>query len=455
MTWPRRSAAFWTSPWNGPSPRRGPATFATRGRTSARRRTSWATRRRSTSSKACAAPSSTLASSPPVKVLRVIARLNVGGPALHVAYLTAGLAERGYDTTLVAGTIARGEESMAFVADAHNVHVETLSELHREISPIRDLRAILRLARLIRRERPTILHTHTAKAGAVGRIAALLAGRARPPIVVHTFHGHVLRGYFGRTMTFGFRTLERWLARATTSLVAVSPEVRDDLVALRVAPASKFTVVRLGIDLAHRIASDDDQRRETRRQMGLRDDEFVVGWVGRMTAVKNTDRVVRALQTLVDLGVDARLLLVGDGPDRDHLERYAHELGMMRRCLFLGYQEDVARFYDAIDALVLPSVNEGTPVSVIEALAAERPAVATRVGGTPDVIRDGIDGFLVDPADNGELAARLAELAHDAPPRAAMGAAGRARVLERYAVGRLIDDIDRLYRELLATRAGP
>ena len=396
-----------------------------------------------------------MASSPPVKVLRVIARLNVGGPALHVAYLTAGLAERGYDTTLVAGTIARGEESMAFVADAHNVHIETLSELHREISPIRDLRAILRLARLIRRERPTILHTHTAKAGAVGRIAALLAGNARPPIVVHTFHGHVLRGYFGRTMTFGFRTLERWLARATTSLVAVSPEVRDDLVALRVAPASKFTVVRLGIDLAHRIASDDDQRRETRRQMGLRDDEFVVGWVGRMTAVKNTDRVVRALQTLVDLGVDARLLLVGDGPDRDHLERYAHELGVMKRCLFLGYQEDVARFYDAIDVLVLPSVNEGTPVSVIEALAAERPAVATRVGGTPDIIRDGIDGFLVDPADNGELADRLAELAGDAPRRAAMGAAGRARVLERYAVGRLIDDIDRLYRELLATRAGP
>jgi glycosyltransferase involved in cell wall biosynthesis len=396
-----------------------------------------------------------LVSSPPVKVLRVIARLNVGGPALHVAYLTAGLAERGYDTTLVAGTIARGEESMAFVADAHNVRVETLSELHREISPIRDLRAILRLARLIRRERPTILHTHTAKAGAVGRIAALLAGDARPPIVVHTFHGHVLRGYFGRTMTFGFRTLERWLARATTSLVAVSPEVRDDLVALRVAPASKFTVVRLGIDLAHRIASDDDQRRETRRQMGLRDDEFVVGWVGRMTAVKNTDRVVRALQTLVDLGVDARLLLVGDGPDRDHLERYAHELGVMKRCLFLGYQEDVARFYDAIDVLVLPSVNEGTPVSVIEALAAERPAVATRVGGTPDVIRDGVDGFLVDPADTGELGARLAELARDAPRRAAMGAAGRARVLERYAVGRLIDDIDRLYRELLATRAGP
>ncbi len=400
---------------------------------------------------ACAARSTTCVAER-VKVLRVIARLNVGGPALHVAYLTAGLAERGYDTTLVAGTIARGEESMAFVADAHNVHIETLSELHREISPIRDLRAILRLAQLIRRERPTILHTHTAKAGAVGRIAALLARGARPPIVVHTFHGHVLRGYFGRVTTFGFRTLERWLARMTTSLVAVSPEVRDDLVALHVAPAMKFTVVRLGIDLGGRVDNDGAQRRETRRQMGLREDAFVVGWVGRMTAVKRTDFVVRALEKLVADGVDAYVLLVGDGPDREGLERYAHELGVIKRCLFLGYQEDVARFYDAIDVLVLPSINEGTPVSVIESLAARRPAVATRVGGVPDVVRDGIDGLLVDADDVEGLADRLAELAHDAPRRAAMGEAGRARVLERYAVGRLVDDIDRLYRDLLAKR---
>src|SRR5439155_10132388 len=164
--------------------------------------------------------------------------------------------------------------------------------------------------------------------------------------------------------------------------------------------------------------------------MGLRDDEFVVGWVGRMTAVKNTDRVVRALQTLVDLGVDARVLLVGDGPDRDHLERYAHELGVIKRCLFLGYQEDVARFYDAIDVLVLPSINEGTPVSVIEALAARRPAVATRVGGVPDVVRDGVDGYLVAPGDTEGLAERLTALARDPALRARMGAQGRARVLE-------------------------
>ncbi len=390
-----------------------------------------------------------------VKVLRVIARLNVGGPALHVAYLTAGLADRGYDTTLVAGTIARGEESMAFVADAHNVHVETLGDLHREISPTRDLRAIVHLAQLIRRERPTILHTHTAKAGAVGRIAALLARGARPPIVIHTFHGHVLRGYFGRVKTFGFRTLERWLARTSTALIAVSPEVRDDLIELGIAPASKFTVVRLGIDLPGRVDNDEAQRREARRQMGLRDDAFVVGWVGRMTAVKRTDLVVRALQGLVARSVDAFVVLVGDGPDRDQLERYAHELGVIKRCLFLGYQEDVARFYDAIDVLVLPSINEGTPVSVIEALAARRPAVATRVGGVPDVVRDGVDGFLVDANDEEALAARLAELAADPELRARMGEAGHARVIERYAVARLVDDVDMLYRKLLAERGLP
>lgn len=386
-----------------------------------------------------------------VKVLRVIARLNVGGPALHVAYLTAGLAERGYDTTLAAGTLGRGEESMAFIADAKGVQIEVIDELHRNITPLRDLRAVLRLADLIRRERPTILHTHTAKAGAVGRVAAILAGRARPPIVVHTFHGHVLRGYFNPAVTYGFKTLERLLAKVTTRLIAVSPEVRDDLVQLGVAPASKFSVIRLGIELDQRVGDGDDVRAETRRVLGLGPgDPFVVGWVGRMTAVKRTDLVVRTFRALVDRGVDARLMLIGDGPDRDAMEELAHELGVMKRCLFLGYQDEVARFYDAMDAMLLPSVNEGTPVSVIESLAAERPAVATRVGGTPDVVRDGVDGFLVDSAEPDELADRLAELARDASRRAAMGEAGRARVMERYAVERLVDDIDELYRELLA-----
>jgi len=380
----------------------------------------------------------------------------MGGPALHVAYLAAGLRTRGYDTTLVAGSLARGEDSMAFVADELGVGVVRIDELGREISPLRDLMATLRLARLIRRERPEILHTHTAKAGTVGRVAALLAGRKGPPIVVHTFHGHVLRGYFGPLRSLFFRLLERWLAGRTTALIAVSPQVRDDLVALGVAPRERFVVIRLGIALDERVAGTRDGRLESRRYLGIPPDRFAVGWIGRMTAVKRTDDVLVAFKRLRDGGVDACLCMVGDGPDRAQLERRAHELGIVRETLFLGYQEDVAPFYAAFDALALPSSNEGTPVSAIEALAAGRPVVATRVGGVPDVVEEGEDGFLVDPGATDELADRLAQLARDPALRERMGKAGRARVLPRYAVERLVDDVDRLYRSLLkdaATRA--
>jgi glycosyltransferase involved in cell wall biosynthesis len=383
------------------------------------------------------------------KILRVIARLNMGGPALHVAYLTAGLRERGYDTTLVAGSLARGEDSMAFVADARDVQIVRIDQLGREISPLRDLVATVRLAWLIRRERPDILHTHTAKAGTVGRVAALLAGRRRPRIVVHTFHGHVLRGYFGPVRSWFFLLLERWLASRTTALIAVSPQVRDDLVALGVAPPERFVVIRLGIELGERVAPEQNGRAESRRYLGIEPDRFAVGWIGRMTAVKRTDDVLVAFKRLRDEGVDAVLCMVGDGPDRQDLERRAHELGIVRDTLFLGYQEDVAPFYAAFDALVLPSSNEGTPVSAIEALAAGRPVVATRVGGVPDVVQEGDDGFLVEPGATDDLADRLAQLARDPELRERMGRAGRERVLPRYAVERLVDDVDRLYRSLL------
>jgi glycosyltransferase involved in cell wall biosynthesis len=386
----------------------------------------------------------------PIRVLRVIARLNVGGPALHVAYLSAGLQGRGYETTLVAGELARGEESMAAVAEGRGVEVLAVSELHREVSPVRDLVAAFRLAALIRRLRPHVVHTHTAKAGAVGRVAVLLSGVRPRPIVVHTFHGHVLRGYFGPLPESGFRLLERLLARGTDALVAVSPQVRDDLVGLGVAPAERFVVVRLGIELEERVGGGG--RARTRQLLGVPDDRFLVGWIGRMTAVKRTDDVLLAFKELRDRGVDAGLCLVGDGPDRTGLEERAYALGMARDLFSLGYQDAVADWYAAFDVLILPSANEGTPVSVIEALAARRPVVATDVGGVSDVVRDGVDGFLVDVGDTTALAERLAVLAGDEALRTRMGEAGRERVLRRYAVSRLVDDVDRLYRSLLATR---
>ena len=188
--------------------------------------------------------------------MRVIARLNMGGPALHVSYLSRGLDERGYETTLLAGELARGEDSMAYVARDAGINVARVPQLHREISPISDPIAISRLLQAIKHFKPHILHTHTAKAGAVGRTAALLAGSARPPVIVHTYHGHVLRGYFDPVRTRAFLETERALARQTTRLIAVAPGVRDDLVELGVAAPEKFSVIRLGIDLEARIHGD-------------------------------------------------------------------------------------------------------------------------------------------------------------------------------------------------------
>jgi glycosyltransferase involved in cell wall biosynthesis len=387
----------------------------------------------------------------PIRILRVIARLNMGGPAIHVSSLAAGLEERGYATTLVAGSLARGEDSMAFLADRLGVRVVAVEELQREVSPLHDARAVKRLKAIIREVRPHILHTHTAKAGAIARAAALVSGDARPPIVVHTFHGHVLKGYFDPVRTSVFKEVERSLARSSDVLVAVSPEVRDELVEAGIAPREKFEVIRLGIPLEERLG-DETADLDYRRLYGIAEDAFVVGWVGRMTAVKDTDAVLDIVRAARERGVDAALVMVGDGPDRMRLEQLAHDLGIARSTYFVGYQSEVAGYYRLFDAFLLPSVNEGTPVSAIEALAAGTPVVATRVGGVPDVVRDGVDGFLVEPGDTHGAAERLATLASDPALRARLGAAGRDRVRERYAVGRLVDDVDRLYRTQLAAK---
>jgi glycosyltransferase involved in cell wall biosynthesis len=385
----------------------------------------------------------------PIRVLRVIARLNMGGPTLHVSYLTKGLDERGYATTLVAGQLARGEDSMAFAAEELGVEVVQVPQLHRDLSPVYDPVSVKRLVAEIQRVRPHIVHTHTAKAGAVGRMAALLAGDARPPVVVHTFHGHVLRGYFDPMRTEFFRETERFLARHTTRLIAVGPEVRDDLVGLGVAQPEKFVVIRLGIDLESRVG-DPGAGAELRRVFGIPPERFVVGWIGRMTGIKRVPDVLDSFQRLLDRDVDAQLVLVGDGPERDRLEEQAHQLGIQRRTLFAGYQRDIAPYYELFDALLLPSRNEGTPVVAIESLAARTPVVATRVGGVPDVVREGIDGFLAEVGDVEALADALATLARDPDLRARMGEGSREWVIPRYRVSRLVDDVDALYRELLA-----
>ena len=293
--------------------------------------------------------------------MHVIARLNVGGAALHVLQLAHEQARRGHDVIVVAGTLAAGEESMEYVAEELGVELLKLPVLQRELSPRADSAAILALRRLIRERRPDVLHTHTAKAGATGRLAALAAGSARPRAVVHTYHGHVLSGYFSRRWERVFRWIERALAFTSGTLVAVSDEVRDDLVGFGVAPARRFAVVPYGFDLPPWSEADEASRRTIRAELGAGDDTFVVGWAGRLTAIKRPLDLVRTLRALVDDGVDALLVLVGDGEDRAAVEALAAELGVADRCRLVGFQQSIRPWYASFDALILTSANEGTP----------------------------------------------------------------------------------------------
>ena len=330
----------------------------------------------------------------PIRILRIIARLNIGGPALHVSYLTKDLEERGYETTLVAGRVSPGEGSMEYVAADLGVEPLYITELQREISAVSDVVATAKLRQLIHEFRPDIVHTHTAKAGAVGRMAALSFLPSRRPILVHTFHGHVLRGYFSGPAEATFASLERMLARRTDALITVSPEVRDDLVKLRVAPVDRTTIVRLGLDLDARLHADPGARLRVREELSVAPDQLLIGWLGRITEIKKVDDLLRSFADLRARGVPAVLALVGDGPLLAELEALAGRLGIADLCRFVGFSADVGRYFAAFDVVALTSANEGTPVTLIEAQAAGLPIVATNVGGTSDVVVDRETGLL-------------------------------------------------------------
>ena len=382
-----------------------------------------------------------------IRVLRLFSRLNIGGPSIHVILLTAGLTAKGYTTRLVVGTEASHEGNLLDLAEAKGVSCETLPSLGREISPFQDLRAFVRLYRLMRVYRPQIVHTHAAKAGLLGRLAARLAG---VPVVVHTFHGHVLRGYFGPAKTEAFRRLECLLGRASDALIAVSPGVKQDLVDLGVADSGRFRVVALGLELES--LAGPLPRGGLRRERAIADDAPLIGMVGRLVPIKDVPTFLEAAAKVRQVTPQARFALVGDGEERVLLEDLCARLRMAEAVTFYGWRRDMQSVYGDLDVVVNSSRNEGTPVALIEALAAGRPVVATRVGGTPDLLRGGEFGRLVAAGDAAALAdAILDTLDH----RAAAGLrarAGQAYVLREHSAARLIADVDALYRELLAEK---
>jgi glycosyltransferase involved in cell wall biosynthesis len=383
--------------------------------------------------------------------VRIIARLNVGGPAIQAITLSGRLRDRGYATRLVRGVEGPEEGSMDDLADALGVPTTLLARLRRDPGP-GDLASVGALARLLRRDRPHLVHTHAAKAGTLGRVAALLAfprRRARP-VLVHTFHGHSLTGYFPPRVARLYTAIERLLARHTDALVAVSPEVRDALVDLGVAPAARFTVVALGFDLTPFL---DDTARAARRagvraSWGAGEDDEVVTLIARLVPIKRVDRFLEIATALADRpGV--RFVIVGDGELRDALVGSPAARALGDRLHWAGFRRDVPDVCAASDVVVLTSDNEGTPVSLIEAQAAAVPVVSTDVGGVTFAVRHGQTGLLAAPEDHAGLVRAVASLLDDPPTARRMASAGRAHVREKFALERLVDDLDALYRGLL------
>jgi glycosyltransferase involved in cell wall biosynthesis len=388
----------------------------------------------------------------PLRLVRIIARLNVGGPAIQAITLTRLLEARGYQTRLVRGVEGPDEGNMDDLAAERGV-VPTLVDSMRRDPGAGDLRALWTLVRILRRDKPQIVHTHAAKAGTLGRLATIIAfpRRTRRPVLVHTFHGHSLTGYFSSRTARVFLGIERLLAKRTDALVAVSPEVRDDLVRLGVAPRERFVVVPLGLDLTGFL--DDSaraaRRAATRAEWGIGADEQVVTLVARLVPIKRVDRFLRVARLLADRP-RTRFVVVGDGELRSQLAASEDAKALGDRLLWTGFRRDIPDICFASDVVALTSDNEGTPVSLIEAQAAAVPVVGTDVGGVRSALLDGQTGILAAVDDDEGLARAVAGILDDRELALQMGAAGRSHAGGSFGIDRLVEDLDRLYRRLLA-----
>lgn len=411
-----------------------------------------------------------------MKIVRIIARLNVGGPARHVVWLTQGLQGPNYESLLVAGMVPPGEEDMGFFATDHGVTPIFIRQMSREIS-LKDGLTVLKLYRLLLRERPDVVHTHTAKAGTVGRVAGLLyrwltpsaiIGRPRQCRFVHTYHGHIFHGYYGPLKTRMFLAIERLLAQLVTDrIVVVSEQQRREINEIfGVGRKDQLTVIPLGLDLGL-FAGWQARGGSFREELNVLPEELLIGIVGRLTEIKNHELFLKAVALFNKMhdkrGQRVRFVIIGDGALRGKLEAQVRELDLTDDVIFAGNRKDPENFYPALDVVALTSRNEGTPLTLIEAMANARPVVTTAVGGVVDLLGDAIShnaslpyvvcrrGVSV-PPDNAEaFAAAMAQLVADRKLREEIATTGVQYVNQKHSRERLLKDIQKLYEGMLYT----
>ncbi len=377
-----------------------------------------------------------------IRVMRIIARMNVGGPAVQVSGLMRGLDPLKYDHRLVTGFCA-DDESDYLETVATDVHATRIKGLGRSISPKADFKAFLLVIREIRAFRPQIIHTHTAKAGVIGRVASILSGRRS--VRVHTYHGHLLHGYFGKGKTFLVITIERFLGLFTTKLLAVGQQVMNDLLEAGIGAPEKFKVMPPGLKL-----NSLPSRMDACKELGLDPSLTYCAFIGRITKIKRPDRFLDVVAEIHHQQIPVHFIVAGAGDLLDYCkERVENE---KLPVTFLGWREDIETVLAASDMVLLTSDNEGTPLSLIQAGMAKLPVVSTNVGSVREIVVDQETGILTDLTAR-SLANAIKELIEDASLREDMGLAAYDYTMQRYGVERLVDDHQNLYIELLSRNA--
>jgi glycosyltransferase involved in cell wall biosynthesis len=387
-------------------------------------------------------------------IARVIARLNIGGPATQAILMTEAFQKKGYRALLLTGTLPPGEGSMEYLAQERGVQPIKITQLSRKISSLGDLKSLWRLIRIFRRERPVILHTHTAKAGTLGRLAAMMSG---VPVRVHTFHGHVFSGYFSPAVTRVFLTIERFLARHTDGIIAISGSQRNELVeTYKIAPPDKVFVIPLGFDLERFLRVNGPQG-SLRAAAACGPESTLVGWIGRMTAIKDPALFLESAARIHAALPTTQFVMVGDGELRHDCEARIRQATLDSKVTLAGWKRDLCPVYADLDLLLLTSINEGTPLALLEAMASGKSFVATDVGGVRDLMigtgrkEEGWERFnngILVPRDALHLAKAAEYLLLRPELRQAMGCAGREFVRKYYSCTRLASDLEHLYIRL-------
>jgi glycosyltransferase involved in cell wall biosynthesis len=393
------------------------------------------------------------------RVLRIINRLNLGGPTYNAAYLTKFM-EPEFETLLVSGMKDAAEESSEFIVKNLDLHPVYMPEMYRELNPFRDYKSYYKLRKIIDEFKPDIVHTHAAKAGAVGRLAAIHSG---VPIILHTFHGHVFHSYFGSVKTRMFLEIERYLAKRTTKIIALSELQRDELVnEFKIAAKDKFAIVPLGFDLSRFETDKENKRKLFRTKYNISEDEIAIGIVGRLVPIKNHELFLNAVHLVTQRTQrKIRVFIIGDGEQRANIEATAIKLGLKfdntnptapNLLTFTSWIKEIDISNAGMDIIALTSKNEGTPVSLIEAQASGKPIVSTTVGGIENIVLENVTALLSPKDDVGAFAQNLLKLIEDDDYRLKMAQDGSDFVGQKFSYNRLCNDMSILYNSLFAAK---